>query len=225
MFIYPTKTGALSFDRHYLGRVLDPLLRKLMVLNQLPQNVLWKIRNMASIPYMSDFPRLQARLEGFCKEVTNGIGDIPKMPTKMVYSAKATVVLNELSWREWWAQQEQLRIREIVKIHMANRQAPPGSKTAKGKETDNGFWHGYGVPGDLAREILDGIRAPSVRPSSRGMANAVLDSSMGGGGSGTAGPCKGVEAASIAGGTEELEAMEGKGVEVGIFILRRGLDY
>jgi hypothetical protein len=229
LFIYPTKTGAMSFDRDYLGPVLDPLLRKLMVLYRLREDLLWSIRNMSATPHLAEFPVLQARVETLCNALTKGEGDLPRMPTKLVYSSKATVSLNELSWREWWTQQEQTRIREIVKKHMAQ----PGSETtgkgntSKGKETENksGFWTGYGVPGDLAREVLDGVRAPNVRPSSRGMGEAVLASSMSGsgGGSGAVGSAAGI--GRIAGGTKRLESGKKRGVEVGIFILRRGLEY
>lgn len=225
LFIYPTKTGAKSFDREYLGPVLDPLLRKLMVLYRLREDLLWSVRNMTATEKMAEYPVLQERMQAFCKALTNGEGDLPRMPTKIVYSTKATVSLNELSWREWWTQQEQSRIREIVKRHMASQPGPESS--AKGKETESksGFWTGYGVPGDLAREVLDGVRAPNVRPSSRGMGEAVLASSMSGsgGGGGTVGGTAGM--GRIAGGTSRLETLKKRGVEVGIFILRRGSEY
>ncbi|KAF8542848.1 hypothetical protein BDD12DRAFT_916161 [Trichophaea hybrida] len=208
LFIYPTKTGAMSFDRDYLGPVLDPLLRKLMVLYRLREDLLWNIRNMAATPHLAEFPELQARVERLCKALTDGEGE---MPTKLVYSTKATVSLNELSWREWWTQQEQTRIREIVKKHMANQ---PGSEST-----------GYGVPGDLAREVLDGVRAPNVRPSSRGMGEAVLASSMSGSGGGSGAVSSTAGMGRIAGGTKRLESLKKRGVEVGIFILRRGLEY
>jgi hypothetical protein len=217
----------MSFDRDYLGPVLDPLLRKLMVLYHLREDLLWGIRNMSSMAHMVEFPVLQQRLEQFCSALSNGEGDIPRLPTKLVYSSKAMVSLNELSWREWWTQQEQIRIREIVKKHGTTTTNSPGSTaiSEKGKETEgrSGFWQGYGVPGDLAREILDGVRAPTVRPSSSGMSQAVLASGMtgSGGGVGSVGP---VGIGRIAGGTKRLETMKNRDVEVGIFILKRGLE-
>jgi len=185
---------------------------------------------MSSMPHMAEFDMLRSRIKAFCAALTNGEGDLPRMPTTMVYSSKATVSLNELSWREWWTQQEQVRVREIVKKH-GNSQAAAATAAAaaaaasnKGKETENskgGFWQGYGVPGDLAREILDGVRAPTVRPSSRGMGEAVLASSMSGSGCGV-GSVAPVGVGRIAGGIRRLETIKNRGVEVGIFILRRG---
>ena len=228
LFIYPTKTGAMNFDRDYLGPVLDPLLRKLMVLYRLRQELMWGVRSMSSKRHkeMSEFPELHKRLETFCAIMTAGKRGLPRMPTKVVYAAKAMVSLNELSWREWWTQQEQVRIREIVKQYTSTQPVPGSAAGAKkGKETENrsGFWQGYGVPGDLAREILDGVRAPTIRPSSRGMGEAVLASSMSGSGGGV-GSMAPVGSGMISGGIERLETTKNRGVEVGIFILRRGLD-
>lgn len=234
LFIYPTKTGAMNFDNDYLGPVLDPLLRKLMVLYGLREDLLWGVRNMTSTPKLAEFNTLRDRVKRVCKALTDGDdGDHqrPRMPTKLVYSAKTTVSLNELSWREWWTQQEQIRIRDIVKKHLTN--LPSASSTVAGGRHDkemqkenksgSGFWQGYGVPGDLAREVLDGVRAPVVRPSSRGMGEAVLASSMSGS-SGVGGGLGGIGIGRISGGIERLETVKERGVEVGIFVLRRGLD-
>jgi hypothetical protein len=216
----------MNFDRDYLGPVLDPLLRKLMVLYHLREDLLWGVRNMSSMAHMVEFPALQQRLEQFCDALSNGEGDLPRLPTKLVYSSKAMVSVNELSWREWWTQQEQIRIREVVKKHgSTTTNSGPTALSEKGKETEgkSGFWQGYGQPGDLAREILDGVRAPTVRPSSRGMSQAVLASSMSGSGGGV-GSVAPVGVGRIAGGIQRLETTKNRGIEVGIFILRRGLD-
>jgi hypothetical protein len=219
LFIYPTKTGAMNFDRDYLGPVLDPLLRRLMVLHGLREDLLWGVRNMTSTPHMAEFDVLSSRVQAFCTALTNGENDLQRTPTKLVYSSKTTVNLNDLSWREWWTQQEQIRIREIVKKHMtANPQVKSSGKNEKAKETENrsNFWQGYGQPGDLAREILDGVRAPAMRPSSRGMGEAVLASSMSASGSG--GGTRGVDKEKH----QRLRPFARRGVEVGVFILRRG---
>ena len=227
LLIYPTKTGAQGFDRDYLGPVLDPLLRKLMVLYGLRDDLLWNIRRMSAIPHMAEFPELKARVETFCSALTKGDGELPRMSTKLVYSSKEMVSLNELSWREWWTQQEQSRVREIVKKRTFGRltaESAAAAGSGKGKETEqpkSGFWTGYGVPGDLAREVLDGVRAPNVRPSSKGMGEAVLASSMSGSGGAVATGTVGM--GRIAGGTKRLESLKKRGVEVGIFILQRGL--
>lgn len=233
LFIYPTKTGAATFEREYLGPVLDPLLRKLMVLYMLRDDLLWRIRNMAASSAMSEYSDLFEKVRKFCRLVSKGGPgsgkNVPQIPLKIVFATRACVPLNELSWREWWTQQEQQRIRDMVKDHFA-RMTPAAPVMNSSGSSNSSFGSGYGVPGDLAREVLDGVRAPNVRPSSRGMGEAVLASSMSGTGSvGGANGYAGVGSAGVTMGTTGLDGLAGgvpdgrRGVEVGVFILRRGV--
>ena len=220
LFIYPTKLGAESFERNYLGLQLDPLLRKLMVLYALHESLAWQIRRMSSTPHLADFDTLKSRLQRFCTHLSAGSSTHPRTPVKLVYAANTRISLNDFSWREWWATQEQSRIRDVVKKHLA---ATPKSAAQSKKETDSGasagqkggFWQGYGVPGDLAREVLDGVRGGEGREGV--MEDAVLASSLSASGtSGLAGVGK-------AGGTVG-HSNGGRDVEVGVFVLRRGGD-
>jgi hypothetical protein len=288
LFIYPTRTGALHFDRQYLGPVLDPLLRKLMVLHMLRENLLWSIRNMEAIEKMAEFEALQRRLERFCSGFTRAINEdsawgkdrrpgaqgsrlqhdsnYPKTRVRLVHAQKAMIQLNDNSWREWWSQQEQLRIREAVKQHFSTLQPPaevqtpvvptiagvplgshhtksasmsspkvgnlpsmaqaakavaasstPSSPTVSSSPQGQ-YSFGYGAPGDLAREVLDGVRAPAVRPSSRGMSEAVVASALAGSSTfGIGGVVGDYESSSVPGDRRVKE----RGIEVGIFVLRR----
>ncbi|RPA98522.1 hypothetical protein L873DRAFT_1032545 [Choiromyces venosus 120613-1] len=286
LFIYPTKTGAKHFDKQYLGPVLDPLLRKLMVLYMLREDLLWGIRNMAAIEKMNEFEGLRHRLGNFCSKFSHAINDnsmwgksssgsqasrlqldsnYPKTRVRLVYSQKAMIQLNDNSWREWWSQQEQLRIREAVKRHFSSLQPPaeaqtPASPSASSPHASHHaksasmsspklgsfpsmaqtakattasstpssptvssspqsqYSFGYGAPGDLAREVLDGVRAPAVRPSSRGMSEAVVASALAGSGTfGVGGVVGDYEISSVPGDRRVKE----RGIEVGVFVLRR----
>lgn len=286
LFIYPTKTGAKHFDKQYLGPVLDPLLRKLMVLYMLREDLLWGIRNMAAIERMNEFEGLRWKLDNFCTRFSNAINDnsmwgksgtgsqasglqldssYPKTRVRLVHSQKAMIQLNDNSWREWWSQQEQLRIREAVKRHFSSLQPPAEAQTpaSPGASGPHGSHHaksasmsspklgsppsmaqaakattasstpssptassspqsqysfGYGAPGDLAREVLDGVRAPAVRPSSRGMSEAVVASALAGPGTfGVGGVVGDYEISSVPGDRRVKE----RGIEVGVFVLRR----
>lgn len=267
LFIYPTKKGAKDFDKQYLGPVLDPLLRKLMVLYMLREDLLWGIRNMAAIDGMKDFEGLRWELKKICRRLssprTGGQGATRKQRSardfpghsntvfKLVHSSKENIPLNDNSWREWWTQQEQLRIREAVKSHFSNLQPPgeatspkpksldkassrgppsmsqsakvqPPSPTSSGSPTSSSpqYSFGYGAPGDLAREVLDGVRAPTVRPSSRGMSEAVVASAMSGTTSLGVGGVVG-DYDLISGGMSGERRVRERGVEVGVFVLRR----
>lgn len=287
LFIYPTRTGARHFDRQYLGPVLDPLLRKLMVLYMLRDDLLWSIRNMGAIDKMAEFEGLHRKLERFCSGFIRAINEesmrgkerpiaqgfkpqhdssYPKTRVRLVHAQKATIQLNDNSWREWWSQQEQLRIREAVKRHYSSIQPSaegqtPATPTASGGPTGSHhtksasmsspkignlpsmaqaakaatasstpssptvssspqgqYSFGYGAPGDLAREVLDGVRAPAVRPSSRGMSEAVVASALAGSGTfGVGGVVGDYESSSVPGDRRVKE----RGIEVGIFVLRR----
>lgn len=79
-----------------------------------------------------------------------------------------------------------------------------------------GFWQGYGVPGDLVREVLDGVKAVTGRPTGGCMKEAVMSSGMNVGGDGRHGCGK----ATGEDGCSGLGMGRG-GVEVGVFVLQR----
>ncbi|TGZ81686.1 hypothetical protein EX30DRAFT_348491 [Ascodesmis nigricans] len=213
IFIYPTKSGAEQFINGYLGPVIDPLLRKMLVLYSLHSEVLWKISSMESTESMAEFTGLRNRLKELCSALTAGHTDRPPTPTRLVYADTVEVYLNDYSWREWWSTQESGRIHNVVKTHFANQPSP---ETRSKKETEGkSFWPGYGVPGDLAREVLDGVKAVPGRVASTSMKAAVMESSknaMGDGRSGSGG----------ATGNQETSTQRRKGIEVGVFVLQRG---
>lgn len=267
LFIYPTKTGAKDFDKQYLGPILDPLLRKLMVLYMLREDLLWDIRNMAAIDGMKEFDGLRWELQKICRRLSSkGSGGSnrflgrPNTVFRLAHASKENIPLNDNSWREWWTQQEQLRIREAVKRHFSNLQPPgergvsaapttteprspkksfssrgppsmsqsakvlPPSPTSAGFDTtptSTAYSFGYGAPGDLAREVLDGVRAPTVRPSSRGMSEAVVASAMSGTTSLGVGGVVGDFDATGDGASHGGRRVKERGVEVGVFVLRR----
>lgn len=94
---------------------------------------------------------------------------------------------------------------------------------------------GYGPPGDLAREVIDGVRALAIRPSSKGMGEAVMASALAGSGGNTAvGQGMGGVVGEAVGKKEgamnrdrpgesswKSGAREGGLIEVGVFVLRR----
>lgn len=340
LFIYPTKTGAKQFVKNILGPVLDPLLRKLMVLHVLREDLLWRIRNMPAVDSMADWDALKLRMEKLVGSLGRASGGT--LAVEMAYASTAQIRVNDESWREWWCQQEQMRIREIVKRHSANmpqmrekaipaydssaptkdssnlssypfptnsspsipeplqkpkvesskpvvqrkgdssRVSPPrsidlqdlqgfkatsltplspeesaqylgirspnlptspypvpmstqASSVSSSSHSSSGFTMGYGPPGDLAREVIDGVRVLAVRPSSKGMGEAVMASALAGSGGNTAiGQGMGGVVGEAVGRKEGTINRDKPGqnnwssgpkesplIEVGVFVLRR----
>ncbi|KAK6537658.1 hypothetical protein TWF694_011832 [Orbilia ellipsospora] len=242
LFIYPTKTGARQFLDRYLGKVLDPLLRRLMVLYRLRDDLLWGISRMAAVEQMQEFDELKDRLEHFCRRLSDKakedadekrwMGPSFFFPNvSVVHAQKANVSLSQSSWREWWTFQESTRIRETVKNHFT-APAPepvPVTQTQFMNDHQSGVAESvamvsptlatapiYTGPSDLAREILDGVKASTARPSSRGMGEAVFASSM-------VGPTPSWPVVGEVGSPihRSRRMQEPETIEVGVFVLRR----
>ncbi|KAF3942323.1 hypothetical protein ABW19_dt0206798 [Dactylella cylindrospora] len=243
LFIYPTKTGARQFLERYLGKVLDPLLRRLMVLHRLRDDLLWGISRMVAVEQMQEFEDLKGKLEHFCRrlsekskdEATNDkqfVGPNLLLPVSLVHAQKVDVCLNQFSWREWWTSQESTRIREVVKNHFSkasgHQESASTAQTALSESQNVGQEAAiitppglttavqYSGPMDLAREILDGVKASTTRPSSRGMGEAVFASSMVG--KTASWPVVGEVGSGNYLGKRKQES---ETIEVGVFILRR----
>ncbi|EPS45590.1 hypothetical protein H072_397 [Dactylellina haptotyla CBS 200.50] len=240
LFIYPTKTGAKQFLERYLGKVLDPLLRRLMVLHRLRDDLLWGISRMVAVEGMQEFDALKVTLEHFCRRLSDKAkddadekrftGPIFFFPNvSLVHAQKANVSLSQSSWREWWTFQESTRIRETVKNHFT---APVRETTSASQSQMMSESHPEAVvsivpptlatapvytgPSDLAREILDGVKASTARPSSRGMGEAVFASSM-------VGPTPSWPVVGEVGSPihKSRRMQEPETIEVGVFVLRR----
>ncbi|KAF3935881.1 hypothetical protein ABW20_dc0101804 [Dactylellina cionopaga] len=243
LFIYPTKTGARQFLDRYLGKVLDPLLRRLMVLHRLRDDLLWGISRMVAVEQMQEFDALKERLEHFCRRLSDkakdGVADDKRFTgpslffpnVSVVHAQKVNVSLSQSSWREWWTFQEATRIRETVKNHFTAPPHEPPTVTQSSfiNDSQGGVPEAaaispsalttasiYTGPTDLAREILDGVKALTTRPSSRGMGEAVFASSM-------VGPTPSWPIIGEAGSSmhKSRRLQEPETIEVGVFVLRR----
>ncbi|KAH0533915.1 hypothetical protein FGG08_007468 [Glutinoglossum americanum] len=275
IFIYPTRTGAREFCRHYLGPVIEPLLRRLMVLHQLPPHLLTSIQRMTAVEDMMEFEGLHEKLQAICANINaedageGPMGEVSsdeeeiraairKAGVQIVYASRQKVRLDPRVWPEWWAQQEASRVRQLVRRHFASVSMPPptnpitlnlpstfpsSAPTSVSSPSHGVFMEGddpaddrrtsvnspsqllsytNSSPGDLSREVLEGVRASGSPTPGRGLGEVVADnllrsSGLGGVGisMGTTGLSHGrVSAASVATHVRE-------GVEVGVFVLRR----
>lgn len=184
IFIYPTKRGGDTFVNEHLSPVLEPILRAMMVGDNLPYSLISELGKMPAVKELSTFEEMKARLEGFCQQLSSG--DATPLDrfhhTSVVYTvmhaSKQEVTLTREAWaKEWWNKQEKPRIRKLVSdYHLRARRSnddvsPPfqgtelverllervatGRRTLRGDSTLGGTGSALGTP---ATEML---RPPS----------------------------------------------------------------
>lgn len=126
IFIYPTKRGGETFVRDYLSPILEPVLRAMMVGDNLPYDLINELGAMPAVDQMSTFEEMRARLEDFCQQLSNRDSTplsrfkaAPETYT-VVHASKQDVTLSREVWaREWWNKQEKPRIRRLVRDYHA----------------------------------------------------------------------------------------------------------
>ena len=151
LFIYPTKKGAHTFATEYLGPILDPLLRSIVVLHKLSADVGLTLGKMAAVELMVDFETMKKKINVLLRKLNRGnvaqtggpLLTSFKGSYHLVYSGTQDVLLDRKVWTEWWAQQETLRIRDVMGRYFKRAQRLP-------EDTDI-------TSAVLVREIIDGV--------------------------------------------------------------------
>jgi hypothetical protein len=122
IFIYITRDGGITFQRHYLNAI-DPVLRSLMVNGIITADDCSRISEMRSVKSMLSFEELKAKLERLCDQVSSLSTDsqlyhrFPSLSGKpvkyeIIHSSKEQVELAGEVWTEWWIKQEKERIKK-----------------------------------------------------------------------------------------------------------------
>lgn len=150
LFIYPTKTGARTFMREYLGPILDPFLRSLAVMHSLSADFCSALGQMGAVNQMLEYDVLHDSLVRFCNQVSScSLGQFQNEDCRysLIYASKEEVKLERDVWaKDWWIKQEKQRIRTAVAKHTR-----PAQKSAKvTTETE-------ASPTHLIQEILDSV--------------------------------------------------------------------
>ena len=172
VFIYPTKTGARTFMHDYLGPIIDPLLRSLTVVNELPSELCSSLGRMSSVAYLDEYDSLKFQFERFCKTLGEGSSADKKAVYTVIHASKEEAPLERSVWaNDWWIKQEKPRIRETVSKYFRQMKKLPESEM---------------TGTHLIQEVLDGVANRKQEDGDEG--------------SSTSGP---------------------KGVEVGIFIVKK----
>lgn len=151
IFIYPTKRGAQTFANEYLGPILDPILRSMVVVNGFSSDMGQQLGKMAAVDELPDHDMMKRKIMSLCSSLSQsspGMERFHKIPTnfELLHSSTEEVTLDRKIWSEdWWAKQEKPRIRETISrfFRKANR--------AQEDQT----------PVSLVHEVLDGVAQKS----------------------------------------------------------------
>ena len=174
VFIYLTRHGAEIFKKDYLGSVLDPLLRSMMIRNEITHTVCQSIGTMEAINDMLEFPELKARMEAYCAQISTypGAGSvISNSPASytLVHSSTAEVKLG-VSWSDWWVKQEKARVTEVFDAYLRafpHRARSASSQTNVPMESRERMRDEPGAQGGGSMayilEVLEGVRKGAER--------------------------------------------------------------
>ncbi|KAI9807162.1 MAG: hypothetical protein M1825_005880 [Sarcosagium campestre] len=148
LFIYPTKAGAESFARDYLGPVLAPLLRGLMSRYGVQRELCELLDKMSAIEFMLQYEELREKVENICARATKDMrqreADEETSQTStisLVYSKATAIHLNPEAWKRWWVHQESDRVKRTIRNFYGRGFQPPAGLSQ----------------GELQRSILYGV--------------------------------------------------------------------
>lgn len=149
IFIYPTKTGAQTFARRYVGPVLDPLLREMSILKGLNTNAAERLGRMRSIDSMFEFEEMQEKLQNLCDSMNSRIAfQRTRTEFRIEHSDTAHIVLDRDTWMTWFVEQEQMRMKQDLVDYHREGGILPDTENVNTEVT----------AGMLSREVTDGLR-------------------------------------------------------------------
>lgn len=151
LFIYPTKKGAMSFKTQYLGPILDPLLRQLVVVNELSADVGIFLGKLSAVAQMEDFETMKANIIKLCQAIST-----PSSRFTLVEAGKGTAHLDRNLWTEWYIQQERARMKEVLNVYWRSGKRLPVNKSVG--STNRLLADKEVTSAMLLSEILEGIK-------------------------------------------------------------------
>ncbi len=146
LLVYPTQVGGAVFARQYIGPVIDPFLRRFVLLNNLTVDVAAAMGKIVALPKMKTFEEMEATLHDLCRDLTQRVpGRGVRGEYHVLHAEKAEVTLDRPTWVEWFVEQESARLRQNI----IDYQKGGGRMPARGFDA---------TPGALAREVVEGIK-------------------------------------------------------------------
>ncbi|KAJ5293715.1 hypothetical protein N7508_008536 [Penicillium antarcticum] len=148
LFVYPTKKGASTFKSQYLGPILDPLLRQLVVVNELSADVGRYLGKLNTVSQMDDFATMKANIVALCEALSS-----PSSKFQVADAGRGSTHLDRNLWAEWFIHQEKARMKEVLNLYWQNGRRHPNKSMSLGGMSGKEI-----SPAMLLSEIFDGIR-------------------------------------------------------------------
>ena len=146
LLVYPTQVGGAVFARQYIGPIIDPFLRRFVLLNNLTVDVAAAMGKLAALPKLKTFKEMETTLRNLCRDLTQRVpGRGMQGEFQVIHADKAEVTLDRPTWMGWFIEQESARLRQNIVEY----------QKAGGRMPTRGF---DATPGSLAREVVEGIK-------------------------------------------------------------------
>ncbi|KAJ5174602.1 uncharacterized protein N7482_000479 [Penicillium canariense] len=153
LFVYPTKKGASTFKSQYLGPLLDPLLRQLVVVNGLSADVGRYLGKLSTVSMMDDFATMKANIAALCEELSSSSSQF-----QIADAGKASANLDRNLWVEWFIHQEKARMKDVLSLYCQNGRRAPVNKALASGGSGGLMADKEPTSAMLLSEIFDGIR-------------------------------------------------------------------
>ncbi|KAK4504115.1 hypothetical protein PRZ48_005030 [Zasmidium cellare] len=161
VFIYPTRRGAETFMKEYLGPILEPLLRTILVVNNLSSELGTRLGTMAAAGSLPDYDQLHRSMSTLCAKLTQRSSTMQRFHDhkgsfSLVHASKEEVHIDRETWlTEWWVKQEKPRIREAMTKYIREAQKKSSNQDAERAVTST----------ELIQQLLDGVTKRKYPPT------------------------------------------------------------
>jgi hypothetical protein len=153
LFVYPTRVGAQTFMQDYLGPILDPLLRSIVVVNGLSSDVGLTLGNMPAAKSLPDYEQLHRQMKTLCAKLSQRSTSVAgfhggNATFSVVHASKQQVRISREAWAsDWWTKQEKPRIRQVMTKYSQEAQ----------KRSSNEHIERAPTPTELIQQLLEGV--------------------------------------------------------------------
>lgn len=157
LLIYPTRTGADTFQSQYLAPILEPFLRQFIFSHGMTHDLATEILEMKACPEMDGFDEMKTRLSQLCHDMSSrALPRARRSKFQLLFSEVTHKVLDRAKWTDWYIAQEQARIRmDIIRYQHGGGRMPLSSDDHEVTE------------GHLTRRVMDEIRRAGSTEHSR----------------------------------------------------------
>lgn len=152
-FVYPTRDGAQTFMREYLGPIIDPVLRTMVVVHGLSSDLSRTLGRMVAVDQLPDHETLHRRVVSLCRRLTQQPTAAQRFSGRrphftVSHASRERVKLSREAWcRDWWTKQEKQRVRDAVKRYSQEAQTKRTNEHAERAASST----------ELLQEVVKGV--------------------------------------------------------------------